>query len=183
MPISEYDGAHGTSSDDVGCLQRDLRTAAPGDPGAAAGGGAASDRVGPGAGDDPAGGVQAPAGAPGGRAGAGPQGRQAAPVRPGRARAATGPRVDRRVRAVLERELRPAGRVRAGPQAGQAGGVAMSTFAPDGAATRIEMRTVFPTKELRDEVVEKYHAIEGGQQTLSNLAAYVTEIVRTGVED
>jgi len=57
------------------------------------------------------------------------------------------------------------------------------TFAPDGAATRIKMRTVFPTKELRDEAVEKYHAIEGGQQTLSNLAAYVTEIVRKGVED
>src|SRR5919197_1458485 len=36
------------------------------------------------------------------------------------------------------------------------------TFAPDGAATRIVMRTVFPTKELRDEAVEKYHAIEGG---------------------
>src|ERR1700692_916455 len=57
------------------------------------------------------------------------------------------------------------------------------TFAPDGAATRIEMRTVFPTKELRDEAVEKYHAIEGGRQTLSNLAAYVTEIVRKGVQD
>jgi uncharacterized protein YndB with AHSA1/START domain len=57
------------------------------------------------------------------------------------------------------------------------------TFAADGAATRIEMRSVFPTKELRDEVVEKYHAIEGGQQTLSNLVAYVTEIVRKGVED
>src|SRR5215204_2657304 len=56
------------------------------------------------------------------------------------------------------------------------------TFEPDGAATRIEMRTVFPTKELRDEAVEKYHAIEGGQQTLSNLAAYVTEIVRKGAE-
>ena len=40
------------------------------------------------------------------------------------------------------------------------------------------MRTVFPTKELRDEAVEKYHAIEGGQQTLSNLATHVTEIVR-----
>jgi uncharacterized protein YndB with AHSA1/START domain len=57
------------------------------------------------------------------------------------------------------------------------------TFAPDGAATRIEMRTVFPTKELRDEAVERYHAIEGGEQTLSKLAAYVTEIVRKGVED
>ncbi|MFC7533228.1 SRPBCC family protein [Actinoplanes sp. GCM10030250] len=52
------------------------------------------------------------------------------------------------------------------------------TFEPDGAATRIVMRTVFPTKELRDDAVEKYHAIEGGRQTLSNLAAYVTEIVR-----
>ena len=57
------------------------------------------------------------------------------------------------------------------------------TFEPEGAATRIEMRTVFPTKAMRDEVVEKYHAIEGGQQTLSNLAAYVTEIFRKGVED
>src|SRR3954449_11049365 len=57
------------------------------------------------------------------------------------------------------------------------------TLAPDGAATRIEMRTVFPTRELRDEAVEKYHAIEGGEQTLGNLAAYVTEIVRNGVED
>jgi uncharacterized protein YndB with AHSA1/START domain len=57
------------------------------------------------------------------------------------------------------------------------------TFAPNGAATRIEMRTVFPTKELRDEAVEKYRAIEGGQQTLGNLAAYVTEIVRKGAEN
>jgi len=41
------------------------------------------------------------------------------------------------------------------------------------------MRTVFPTKELRDEAVERYHAIEGGQQTLDNLAAYVAEVVRS----
>ena len=45
------------------------------------------------------------------------------------------------------------------------------------------MRTVFPTKELRDEAVERYHAIEAGQQTLSNLAAYVADIDRNGVED
>ncbi|PXX71760.1 uncharacterized protein YndB with AHSA1/START domain [Nocardia tenerifensis] len=57
------------------------------------------------------------------------------------------------------------------------------TFTPVGAATRIVMRTVFLTKELRDEAVEKYHAIEGGRQTLSNLAAYVTEIVRKGAAD
>jgi uncharacterized protein YndB with AHSA1/START domain len=56
------------------------------------------------------------------------------------------------------------------------------TFEPDAAATRIEMRTVFPSKELRDEAVEKYHAIEGGQQTLGNLAAYITEIERMGAE-
>ena len=49
-------------------------------------------------------------------------------------------------------------------------------FEPDGDETRIVMRTVFPTKELRDEAVEKYHAIEGGEQTLSNLAAYVAEL-------
>ncbi|MFV2110540.1 SRPBCC family protein [Micromonospora sp. LOL_015] len=51
-------------------------------------------------------------------------------------------------------------------------------FAPDGAATRIVMRTAFPTRELRDQAVEKYHAIEGGEQTLSNLAAYVAELTQ-----
>ena len=52
------------------------------------------------------------------------------------------------------------------------------TFEPAraGEQTRIEMRTVFPTKELRDVAVEKYHAIEGGEQTLRNLAAYVTQV-------
>jgi uncharacterized protein YndB with AHSA1/START domain len=56
------------------------------------------------------------------------------------------------------------------------------TFEPDDVATRVEMRTVFPTKAQRDEVVEKYHAIEGGRQTLSNLAAYVAELVAKGAE-
>ena len=56
------------------------------------------------------------------------------------------------------------------------------TFEPDGTATRIEMHTVFPTKEARDEAVEKYHAIEGGQQTLANLAAYVTDVLQLGAE-
>ena len=55
-------------------------------------------------------------------------------------------------------------------------------FEKHGAATRIEMRTVFPTKQLRDEVVDKYHAIEGGEQTLSNLAAYVAAITDTNEE-
>jgi uncharacterized protein YndB with AHSA1/START domain len=56
------------------------------------------------------------------------------------------------------------------------------TFSPDGAGTRIEMRTVFPTRALRDEAVATYHAVEGGEQTLANLDAYVTEITRTGAE-
>jgi len=60
---------------------------------------------------------------------------------------------------------------------------AVLAFTPEGAATRIEMRTVFPTKALRDQAVEKYHAIEGGRQTLSKLAAYVTDLVRKGVAD
>jgi uncharacterized protein YndB with AHSA1/START domain len=51
-------------------------------------------------------------------------------------------------------------------------------FTPHGTATRIVMRTVFPTRQLRDQAVEEYHAIEGGEQTLGNLAAYVAEIVR-----
>jgi hypothetical protein len=36
------------------------------------------------------------------------------------------------------------------------------------------LRTVFPTKALRDRAAEKYHAVEGGNQTLAGLDAYVT---------
>ena len=52
------------------------------------------------------------------------------------------------------------------------------TFEPAGEQTRVVMRAVFPTKELRDEAVEKYHAIEGGEQTLRNLAAYLAGLTR-----
>jgi uncharacterized protein YndB with AHSA1/START domain len=55
------------------------------------------------------------------------------------------------------------------------------TLEPAGGGTRIVMRTVFPTKELRDEAVERYHAVEGGEQTVANLAAYVAEL--TGARD
>jgi uncharacterized protein YndB with AHSA1/START domain len=54
------------------------------------------------------------------------------------------------------------------------------TFAREREATRIEMRTVFPTAEQRDEAAAQYHAIERGRQTLRKLAAYVSEAVRTG---
>jgi len=53
---------------------------------------------------------------------------------------------------------------------------ALLTVEPGGEQTRIVMRTVFPTKEIRDEVVKKSHAIEGGQQTLRHLAAYAAEL-------
>jgi uncharacterized protein YndB with AHSA1/START domain len=39
--------------------------------------------------------------------------------------------------------------------------------------TELTMRALFNTKEQRDEVVEKYGAIERGQETLGRLAAYV----------
>lgn len=51
------------------------------------------------------------------------------------------------------------------------------TLEPEGEATRIEMRTLFRTKQLRDEAVEKFGALEGGRQTLGNLAEYVAELV------
>lgn len=57
------------------------------------------------------------------------------------------------------------------------------TFTPDGETTRIELRTVFPTAQQRDEAVEKFHAIEGGRQTLGNLAAYVTETLAKATAD
>lgn len=49
-------------------------------------------------------------------------------------------------------------------------------------ATRIEMRTVFPTKAQHDEAIETYGAIEAGKQTLANLAVYVTENMQQGTE-
>ncbi|MFT4187157.1 MAG: SRPBCC domain-containing protein [Aeromicrobium sp.] len=49
------------------------------------------------------------------------------------------------------------------------------TFMVEGEATRVELRTVFPTRELRDEAVQKYRAVEGGRQTLRKLAAHVAE--------
>jgi uncharacterized protein YndB with AHSA1/START domain len=57
------------------------------------------------------------------------------------------------------------------------------TFTEDGEATRLEMRTVFPTKELRDEVIEKYRADERGAETLAKLAGYVEALGRPGREE
>lgn len=50
------------------------------------------------------------------------------------------------------------------------------TFVSDGDRTRIEMRTVFPTPELRDRAIERHGALEGGRQTLANLAIHVADM-------
>ncbi len=50
------------------------------------------------------------------------------------------------------------------------------TFVPDGDRTRIEMRTVFPTPELRARAIERHGALEGGRQTLANLAIHVADM-------
>ncbi len=41
--------------------------------------------------------------------------------------------------------------------------------------TLVTIRQLFPSKESRDEVVEKYGAIEGGKQHLAKLEAYIKE--------
>lgn len=39
--------------------------------------------------------------------------------------------------------------------------------------TLLTLRQLFPTREERDEVVTKYHAIEGGKQHVAKLEAYI----------
>jgi uncharacterized protein YndB with AHSA1/START domain len=45
-----------------------------------------------------------------------------------------------------------------------------------GGRTRVTLTNTFPTVEARDYVVEHFHAIEGGNQTLDKLTAYVESI-------
>lgn len=49
------------------------------------------------------------------------------------------------------------------------------TFLDRGGRTEIVLRALLKTKAQRDYVVEHYHAIEGGRETLERLAAYVAE--------
>ena len=49
-------------------------------------------------------------------------------------------------------------------------------FIERGARTEVEMRALFKTKALRDDAVERIGAIEGGNQTLGRLAAYVATL-------
>jgi uncharacterized protein YndB with AHSA1/START domain len=54
--------------------------------------------------------------------------------------------------------------------------IATVTFSERGGATEIVMRAVFPTRERRAEVVERYGALEGAKQTLERLAAHIASI-------
>jgi uncharacterized protein YndB with AHSA1/START domain len=47
------------------------------------------------------------------------------------------------------------------------------TFEAKGRKTLLTMRSLFATAQERDDVVEKYGAIEGGKQTLERLAEFV----------
>jgi uncharacterized protein YndB with AHSA1/START domain len=49
------------------------------------------------------------------------------------------------------------------------------TLEATGIGTLITVRQLFPNRESRDEVVEKYGALEGGRQHLAKLEAYLRE--------
>jgi uncharacterized protein YndB with AHSA1/START domain len=49
------------------------------------------------------------------------------------------------------------------------------TLQESGNGTLLTLRQLFPSKKSRDEVVEKYGAIEGAKQHLTKLEAYIKE--------
>ena len=49
------------------------------------------------------------------------------------------------------------------------------TFTEHAGKTDLELRMTFPTAEEREMVVRKYHADEGGKQTLAKLAQHLAE--------
>ncbi len=58
--------------------------------------------------------------------------------------------------------------------------VSTVTFVERGPATEVTMRAVFKTKAMRDEVVDRFGAIEGGKQTLGRLAGYIATLKAGG---
>ena len=49
------------------------------------------------------------------------------------------------------------------------------TLQESGSGTLITLRQLYPNKESRDEVINKYGAIEGGKQHLAKLEPYIRE--------
>lgn len=56
--------------------------------------------------------------------------------------------------------------------------VSTITLVETAGGTEVTLRAVFKTKEQRDQVVAQYHAIEGAEQTLGRLAAYISRRVQ-----
>lgn len=54
------------------------------------------------------------------------------------------------------------------------------TLVERGPATEVTMRAVFKTKEQCDEVIERFGAVEGGNEHLGKLAAYIVALVAGG---
>jgi len=59
---------------------------------------------------------------------------------------------------------------------GQRGFHVTVTFEEQGNKTRLTMRSLFATAEEREMVVTKYHAIEGGNQTLDRFAQHLEKV-------
>lgn len=80
-------------------------------------------------------------------------------------------------------EIVPAERIvlRQGSRAGDPDAFISTVLFEDAeGATELTLRSVFRTKAQRDEVVERYGALEGGRQTLARLNEYVTERAGSG---
>ena len=56
--------------------------------------------------------------------------------------------------------------------------VSTFTFVERDGGTELTLRSVFPTKALRDQVVEEFRAIEGAEQTLGRLAEELERAAR-----
>ena len=50
------------------------------------------------------------------------------------------------------------------------------TLAGTTRGTEVTLRSIFPTRELRDRAAHEYQAIEGGKQTLARLAEYTSRL-------
>ena len=50
------------------------------------------------------------------------------------------------------------------------------TFADERGKMRLTMRTLFASGEIREHATREYHAIEGGNQTLDRLGAYLARL-------
>ncbi|HTB23467.1 MAG TPA: SRPBCC domain-containing protein [bacterium] len=54
--------------------------------------------------------------------------------------------------------------------------VATWTLEPQGDKTLVTIVNLFPSKEIRDRIAEKYHAVEGAEQTLAKLEDYAAKL-------